>query len=217
MAKGQSAGGIAGGSSQGLDWSSFFSEANIPMIGYDVASDSIIIIKASDYSVDSDADILHFDIKTGSWAKGDTKFTTNGDKTNFVINSLGELVVAESHSAGAFLKWDSSPKVSATMAIKSKAFDMGNPALIKKIYKIIVEYKGTSASNVNVTVEYDQNGTDVAIGSLSNSSTYIVTELTVAAPTACRNVSVKFATSGSPGINFEISGYNLLYRAKQPR
>ena len=200
---------------QALDWQDFFSGVKIPMIGYDVKSDSIIVFKGADYSAETGRDILHFDIKTGAWTKGDTKIIGTEDISNPILNSDGELVVVHT-GTGIFTAWDSSPKVSSDFELKSKSFDMGNAAMKKRLYKIIVEYKGTSASNIDVTVEYDQSGTNTAVGSLSNKTNYGILELSVT-PVTFRDVSVKFEASGALSTVFELSSYSLVFRAFTPR
>jgi len=86
----------------------------------------------------------------------------------------------------------------------------------KRLYKIIVEYKGTSASNIDVTVEYDQSGTNTSVGSLSNKTNYGILELSVT-PVTFRDVSVKFEASGALSTVFELSSYSLVFRAFTPR
>jgi len=200
---------------QALDWQDFFSSSKTPMIGYDVKSDSIIVFKGADYSAETGRDILHFDVKTGAWTKGDTKIIGTEDISNPVLNSDGELVVAHT-GTGIFTAWDASPKVSSDFELKSKAFDMGNPAMKKKLYKIIIEYKGTSASNVSVTVEYDQSGSNTSVGSLTNKSNYGIIELDVT-PTTFRDVSVRFYATGALSTVFELSSYSLVFRGLATR
>lgn len=202
-----------------LEWSDFFDEANIPMVGYDIASDSIVIFIASDRSVDSSGDILYFDVKLGSWTKGKARYTATSDISNPVINSDGELVIVMASNASTMDKFDSSPAATSNFELQTKAFDMGSPSSYKRLYNISLEYIGTTADNVSAYVQYDQNGTWISLGALTSSSTYTIKKLEIDGSNRvdCHNVMFKFAATGSLSSVFELSSYSVSYRIKQPR
>ena len=124
-----------GGGTQAIDWQNFFTASKIPMIGYDVKSDSIIVFQGADQSAETTRTVLHFDVKTSAWTKGIGKVTGTEDISNPVLNNAGELVVAHT-GTGIFTAWDPSATASTEFEIESKAFDMGNLAMKKKLYKI---------------------------------------------------------------------------------
>lgn len=208
--------GTAGGSIQRIDWQTFFAESKVPMVGYDIVSDSIIIVKGADYSADGTGDVLHFDVKSGAWTFGDGRIFHTTDMSNLIINTDGDLLYYESDSNGTIRKWNRAPAASANFSITSRAFDMGQPAMKKRLYKVIVEYIGADAADVDLIIRYDQN-TNVAIGSLTSSVGYTTASLDVT-PVDFYNVSITFDTAGaSLEADFEIGSYSLVYRMKNPK
>ena len=213
--------GQSGGSHTAIDWQDFFTEANVPMIGYDIQTDAIIVFKGADYSEAGRGNILHFDVKTGAWTEGESRLSNSADLSNPIINSDGELAFTTANGTGDFLAWDSAPKASTDFEVISKAFDMGAPAIKKRLYKVILEYTGTTAANIKLYVQWDQSGTWIEISTLTNTSGGVYTVLELSIPVAqrvdFRDVTIKLAAYANVSSVFELSGYSLLYRTKNPR
>ena len=189
-----------GGWQSAIDWQSFFTATNYPVIGYDPINDKVIIKESSDYSADNSQDVLIYDMKTGAWTKSVAAMTNTVDTTNFVINGDSELVLKQGAASTNvhFKKWSSTPVATTTLNWTSKAFDFGHPSLKKKLYKVIIHSK--SGSNVGVKVGYDNAATSNIFTSntLSSSSSMTKNELTVSTPIAFSYLTLELSnTSGT--------------------
>jgi len=112
------------------------------------------------------------------------------------------------------------------MYMTTKDIDFGTPAVRKKIYKVYVTYKGTSATNVVVdygtnggtTFPYDfADGTNFASTKLAGSSAWAVAELKPDVSSEANNVKsfrLRFAANGTVPTDFEINDISIVYRGK---
>ena len=196
-----------------LNWGDFFDTANVPSIGYDMESDSLIIAKGCDVSKDVEGQIYHYDLKLECWTSGYQVYSVASDRSNFQTTAGGQLLTID--KTGGFYVWDGSPSQQTEVDIRTKRFDFGAPAVEKKIYKIYVEYKSPSYDN-NMVVSYDENqdnNFDGYVGTLPLANSYTTEAFTFSTPVECKHFALKFA-SGAASISatFEISGISILYR-----
>ena len=139
------------------------SDANLPCIGYDPRSRSIIILRNigdnADNTASTNAGGLVYNITTQSWTLANT-IIGNGDGTrhsNFIITSEGYLSIKKS-SDRTLLNYNHDKTVDTgaqSIIYWTKDFDFGFPAQTKKIMKVYLTYKGDADSLV---VKYGVNG-----------------------------------------------------------
>ncbi|SVD26602.1 uncharacterized protein METZ01_LOCUS379456, partial [marine metagenome] len=81
--------------------------------------------------------------------------------TNFDYDWNGDLVYAAETSNNVTVKrWQSEPQNSTGIIYQTKDFDFGQPGLIKKIYKVYVTYKASTAlaESSDIPFEYAADG-----------------------------------------------------------
>ena len=210
-----------------IDWSSFWTESNVPVVGYDAISNTLVILKGADHSADSSKDILVYDFTTGSWTKGDTKFSASLDISNMITApDTGELVAMHINSSAAanlkrFKVHQSANISSQTVNITTPFFDFGSSGNKKRLYKVTVLGHGSNMDDLAIVASYDGN-----TGSYSNifsGNTFANTTaddwdakvFTVSNPTDFDNVSVKiYSTGAMTTANWGISEIAFIYREK---
>jgi hypothetical protein len=206
------------------------STAQVPCIGYDPRSQSIIILK----NIGDDADTTSltnegawvYNMATQSWTEGsDMIINGNGVRhTNFIITSEGYLSIKASNDA-TLLNYNHDKSVDTgaqTITYITKDLDFGLPTQTKKIFKIYVTYKGDGSS---VTVTYGADGDTTPTEALTNSensgatlTSAGVTDHNVATftlnshPSALKSIALKF--TGSAAADFEINDISILYRVR---
>jgi hypothetical protein len=126
---------------------------NVPCIGYDPRSQSIIVLKnIGDNSTDTGAWIYH--METQSWVEA-TSFITNGSAdrhTNFIISPSGHLTIGRDARAVLYNFKDVSLQ---TITYWTKDLDFGLPSQTKYLYKVYITYKGDADA---LTVAYGVDG-----------------------------------------------------------
>ena len=217
-------------SQRGIDWQSFFSSANVPILGYDAVNDQVVIKRGADYSglnATTSHDIFIYDMRTGAWTKCMNGLANNVDVTNFVVNGDSELVTkASDGSTTTIYKWQPGPIATSTFKWRSKAFDFNYPAVKKKLYKVIIHSK--AGANMAVNVYYDDK---TSIGSaadgqafgqgdstLHSATTLTKNELTITTPTAFSYLTLEIASDGGAShVDFTVNDIALVYRLLRPR
>ena len=210
-----------------LDWSAFFVESNVPVIGYDAISNTLVILKGSDHSADSSKDILVFDFTTGTWTKGDTKFSASLDISDMITTpDTGELVALHINSSAAanlkrFKAHQSANISSQTVNMTTPFFDFGSSGNAKRLYKVKVLCQGANLDDLAIVASYDGN-----TGSYSNifsSNTFSNTTaddwgtqtFTVSSITDFNNISIKiYSTGAMTTADWGISEISFIYREK---
>ena len=207
-----------GGWQSAIDWQSFFTAANYPVIGYDPINDKVIIKESSDFSTSESQDVLIYDMKTGAWTTSKAAMTNGVDTTNFVINGDSELVLKQGAASADFhfKKWSSTPVAKSAIQWTSKAYDFGQPSLKKKLYKVIIHSK--YATNVDVNIYYDDSGSaaqafDTPLGTGAG---YAKNTLTVTTPTAFSYLTVELKSDGTSHASFTVNDIALVYRILGP-
>ena len=214
-----------------INWTSFWSDTNIPVIGYDAVDDKLVILKGSDHSADSTKDLLVFDLITNSWTVGDTKLSGTNDMTNMVTApDTGELVIMHQNNSAAnnlkrFKAHQPANISSSTVALATPFFDLGASMAKKRLYKVEVLCHGTNLDDLAIIASYDGD-----LGGYSNifsSNTFANTAddgtyddwdtqtFTVSSPTDFNNVSIKiYSTGAMTTADWGISEIALKYREK---
>jgi hypothetical protein len=97
----------------------------------------------------------------------------------------------------------------------TKDFDFGNPAMLKRIKKIIVSYS-TAASGVNVVTTYYKNGKTASSGSLTNAWATAanggIVNIDASAIGSCNTLKLKFAPAGTS--SYTINDITVIYRTR---
>ena len=216
-----------------LDWSAFWSETNIPVVGYDAIDDKIVILKGADHSNDASKDILVYDFTTGTWTKGDTKFSASLDISNMITApDTGELVALHINSSAAsnlkrFKVHQSANISSSTVNIVTPFFDFGSSGQKKRLYKVEVLARGTNLDDLDITAAYDGNArasyagySDIFSGTGNTFANTTALDwdkqtFTVTTPTDFNSVSVRiYATGAMTTADWGISEITFFYREK---
>jgi len=170
--------------------------------------------------------IFLYDLVTQSWVKGDSTFTDDIPRTNFITDWNGDLVHA--HSNGVVAKWSDTSTSSSSLSIKTKDIDFGNPGQKKTVYKVYISYKGDGSST---TVKYGINGeTDSGDlyafdsanladkSSAENLESWHVATLVPGTASQAKNIySFQIILGGTAGATFEINDITIVYRLKGMR
>ena len=216
-----------------LDWSAFWSETNIPVVGYDAVDDKIVILKGADHSADASKDILVYDFITGTWTKGDTKLSGSNDMTNMITApDTGELVIAHQHNSTGILRrfkahQSASITTSQTVNIVTPFFDFGSSGQKKRLYKVEVLARGTNLDDLDITAAYDGNArasyagySDIFSGTGNTFANTTALDwdkqpFTVTTPTDFNSVSVRISATGAmTPADWGISEITFIYREK---
>ncbi len=200
----------------GINWQSFFSESNVPILGYDPINDQIIIKRGADYSglgSTSSHDIYIYDMKTGSWTKSMNGFADNIDVTNFVINSNSQLVCkASNDTTTTIYAWRPDPQATSTLKFKTKAYDFNYPALKKKLYKVVIHAK--KGENTVIKIGYDNaEPTNLFTSNTFNTDAALKkNEFIVTTPAEFSYITIQIESNGTTHADFEINDIALVYR-----
>ena len=149
------------------DWEAFFSTD--ASIGYDLKSKHLIIDcdidnGTTDFTFNAfglssgdsnDGHALVYDFKIKAWTFLNGYFATGENRSNMVISSKDQKLMWYQQSETEAVKTYNDTSAAQTIAIHTKDFDFGNPAVRKKIYKVYVSYKGDASA---VTCTYAING-----------------------------------------------------------
>ena len=213
-------------------WEDFITESatSNSIIGYIPKKRQLIVVKDVD-GTSSGGDIFLYDMVTQSWVQGADKIypSANVDKTNFVTDWNGDLLVAMG-TAGAVHVWDDDPDAQTGMRLKTKDIDFGFPGVKKKIYKVLISYKGDADQ---IKVEYGVNGeTDIGDlkqfnsddtplldkSSAENLESWHTAELKPTTSSEANNIySIRLWVTVTAGAGFAINDISVVYRMKSIR
>jgi len=210
-------------------WEDFITESatSNSIIGYIPKKRQLIVVKDVDGTTNG-GDIFLYDMVTQSWVQGYDKVRPGADthKTNIVADWNGDAVIAMG-TAGAVHVWDDDPDGSVFLRIKTKDIDFGFPGVRKKIYKVLVSYKGDADQ---VKVEYGVNGeTDIGDlkqfnsddtplldkSSAENLESWHTAELKPTTSSEANNIySIRLWFTTTAGAGFAINDISVVYRMK---
>ena len=206
-------------SQSAIDWQSFYTSGNIPIIGYDPINDQIVIKRGANNSAGTTMHEAYiYDMRTGAWTKTMNGLSANVDVSNFVVNGDNELVfkVCEGASSSGVYAWRPGPVASSAFKWTSKAFDFNYPALKKKLYKVIVHAK--KGENTVIKAGYDNAApTNLFTSNTFNTSADLKkNEFTITTPTAFSYITIQVESDGTTHQDFEINDIALVYRVLRP-
>ena len=107
------------------------------------------------------SDVVVYDLETKSFYFGLKKIGSGQHYTNFDYDWNGDLIyAAETGNNVTVKRWQSEPQSSTGIIYQTKDFDFGQPGLIKKIYKVYVTYKASTAlaESSDIPFEYAADG-----------------------------------------------------------
>ena len=212
---------------------------NVPCVGYDPRSQSIIVLKdIGDNSTDTSAWVYHMGTQSWTESAGGAStgmiINTNADRhTNFIISPNGYLSIQQ--DAEEALKTYNIGVADQTITYWTKDLDFGLPSQTKKLFKVYITYKGKADA---LTCAYGVDGeTDsandlyhfskVAIdgttdttplldkSSAANLESWHVATLysdTLAESKDWKSISLYF--NGAVDDTFEINDISILYRPR---
>ena len=193
-------------------------DGNVPCVGYDPRSQSIIVLKdIGDNSVIDDAWV--YNMLTQSWTEGIEIITnTNADRhTNFQIAPNGYLCICQDNEEN-LKTYNIGVASTQDITYVTKDMDFGLPSQTKKIMKVYITYT-SGASNVPASagVLFGVNGatpaTEFSSGTFSTSQTNtLLTLVPTSAATGCKSFAIKITDTVDK--EFEINDISILYRTR---
>ena len=198
---------------------------NVPCVGYDPRSQSIIVLKdIGDDSTNTESWV--YNIGTQSWSEGTSMITNVNNGTagtgtrhsNFSISPNGYLSIIEADTE-ALKNYKLGGASTQSITYITKDLDFGLPSQTKKIFKVYVTY--TSGSSNVPTATYGVDGAAPTTGFDGSSSTAFATGQTNAVAifipsgtAATGKKSFAFKINGTVDKEFEINDISILYRAR---
>jgi len=191
---------------------------NIPCVGYDPRSQSIIVLKdIGNDSVIEDAWV--YSMGTQSWTEGTDMITntTNDNHTNFIISPNGYLSIQQD-AEEALKTYNIGAASTQDITYQTKDLDFGLPSQTKKIFKVYITY--TSGSNVPSSAEmlYGVDGvtpaTEFASGTFQTSQANgVTTFVPTSSATGIKSFAIKI-NGATVDSTFEINDISILYRPR---
>jgi len=173
-----------------------------PSIGYYPPDSQLLVVQ----NCGGSSDLLVYDFRTKSFTEHSTY--TGAAITN-LQNNQDNCIWLEGNSVKVY---DSSQGTSA-WAFTTKDFDFGNPAITKKIKKIIVSY--STSSGVSVTITYMKDGDTDATGTLASTWATAakngIVNIDASAIGTCSSLRLKVSAGSS---SYKINDITVIYRTR---
>ena len=150
------------------------SSSEKPSIGYLPREDKLLVAINIDFSaVNRAQDGWLYDFKMKTWSYVAKSVNTYKVRSNFINDHRGTLYqTAGSNVTGTptandlqLYSWDTTSTTKEDLRYVSKDFNFGDPALIKKIYKVGITYRLSSAAS-NIKPYYSIDGEDDIVNTL---------------------------------------------------
>jgi len=175
-----------------------------PVVGYYPPDSQLLVIQ----NCGAGSDMLIYDFPTKSF----TEFSSyTGDPASNMQNNADECIWLEDNGVQKY----SPAQGSGSWNFTTKDFDFGNPAILKRIKKIIVSYV-TADTGVNVVTTYYKNGKTGTSGTLTNAWATAALGGTVnidaSAIGTCNTLKLKFAPAGTS--SYTINDITVIYRTR---
>ena len=177
-----------------------------PVIGFYPPKSHLLIVQDCTQA----SDMLVYDFNTKSFTKL-TSYT--GAAITNMQNNVNECIWLEGNDVKKYLPTQGTTNIA--FAFTTKDFDFGNPAITKKIQKIIVSYT-TAATGVAVTTTYFTNGDTDATGNLGTGDTWAtaakggIKNIDATAIGAVSSLRLKFSATGC----YKINDITVVYRTR---
>jgi hypothetical protein len=219
-------------------WNDFYTVNSL--IGYSPKSDELIVSRTCASSSDT-GDCYIYNLITKAWTFG--KASLGGQETsNFVIDPNNDMIYMKevTNDVEIYRYSVEARDTGSAFGLKTKDFDFGNPASLKKVYKVYITYKGNGASvainygvngssdNTGTFYEIDANGdstklvnTDGAganycLHLAGNLTEFISAELVPSTTLSTNNInSFHLVFNGAVPAGFVINDISIVYREKR--
>jgi len=207
-------------------WESFIANEDEISIGYEPTKKQLILLKtvADGTGGDYDGDIYIYDFATQSFVFGNSKFTDSVEKTNFINDWNGDLVLIHTDATGTCVKWDDSADSSATLELIFKDEVYSTAINRKTVHSIWLTHKGAGVDKAELWYrKVDASGLSsyVSLGNLTNSTDWIQQEFAIGVDDVysiqLKIVPVLVATVAQTiASTFEINDLHDVYISKEP-
>ena len=195
-------------------WSSFIGTNSRERVGFNPFKRQIII------KGDAVAGYV-YDMTTQGWTKISNLVNDTDTSTPFINDPAnGDLLIVNEDSEAKILKWTDT-SVASTIKIVTKDYDMGEPAVRKKIHKIRLSYKG-DADQIDVKYSLDGSGTlatfndtDKPLADVSTAKWHHAELKPTASISNCYSFQMHF--EGAAGATFELNDITIIFRVKGVR
>jgi len=205
-----------------------------PVVMYVPKKKQLVILRNPDHGSDDTNQCYIYDFKTNSWVYDTSLFTEAQEITNSIVDWNNNLVYAYGVDGSnvKFKQISDTSSSAVTQSFITKDIDFGQPAYVKKIYKIYITYKnsGSSALADDMYVAVDGSTTfanssissphslyDVAItGTFAASqSNWNIATFSFSKPLLCQSLALKFLGGSTSGIS--INDISFEYRILRKR
>lgn len=205
-----------------VSWNNWYRGSAIakdPMLGYDPISNSLIMMRSPNDASDDSNQSFVYDFDSNGWTYHTTIFTNHLYCTNFVTDFNNNLSVGvyDGSSDVNFKKFLPISLSQISQEFYTRDIDFRQPALTKKIYKVIITYKsdGAETTPFKYAVDGKQNfsgdGGGTFVGNfIDTSNKWDVVTLTTSSIISCQSIQIKF-DAPTTGI-FEINDMSIQYR-----
>lgn len=195
-------------------WNTFFSDNS--SIGYDPESKKVIISQSNNGFTN---DILVYNFTTNSIASGVNKLVSS-KMSNFIVHE-NKLTFAHSVSnEGSYsLKIDEwqDEGLASSINIITKAYNMLNSSIRKKIYKAYITHKLAGAASLKLAYKVNDavSYTDVTDGKFDSTTPFTLQDFKLDGINNVYKIQFKIYTYGVTTLStFEINDINIIYRNK---
>tara|TARA_Y100000361_G_C11161574_1_gene347745 strand:- start:5240 stop:8299 length:3060 start_codon:yes stop_codon:yes gene_type:complete len=202
------------------DWYRGSSLVKDAMLGYDPISNSLIMMRSPNHATNHTNRAFVYDFDSNGWVYDDSNLFTEGSTyTNFITDWNNNLTIGkyDGSSDVEFKKFLPVPLSKGGQVFVTRDIDFGEPALIKKIYKVIITYKSDGAETtpfsyaINGTQNFSGSGGGAFVGNFADTSgEFDVVTLTPSATLSCQSLQIRFIAP-SAGV-FEINDMTIEYR-----
>ena len=220
-------------------WDSFVtgSDSTVkPVLMYIPKKKQLIVIRNPDNSSTNSNQCYIYDFKTGSWVYDTSLFTDSQQISNSIIDWNNNLVYAYNvdtdDDSVKFKQINDTSSSAVTQSFITKDIDFGQPAYVKKIYKIYITYKNSSSNALaddmyvavdgsttfaNSSISSPHSSYNVAItGTFAASqSNWNVATFTFSKALLCQSLALKFLGGSTSGIS--INDISFEYRIIRKR
>ena len=220
-------------------WDSFVTGSSTgytvkPVVMYVPKKKQLVILRNPDHGSTDTNQCYIYDFKTNSWVYDTSLFTEAQEITNSIVDWNNNLVYAYGVDGSnvKFKQISDTSSSAVTQSFITKDIDFGQPAYVKKIYKIYITYKnsGSGALADDMYVAVDGSTTfenssissphslyDVAItGTFAASqSNWNIATFSFSKPLLCQSLALKFLGGSTSGIS--INDISFEYRILRKR
>ena len=220
-------------------WDSFVTGSSTgytvkPVVMYVPKKKQLVILRNPDHGSTDTNQCYIYDFKTNSWVYDTSLFTEAQEITNSIVDWNNNLVYAYGVDGTnvKFKQISDTSSSAVTQSFITKDIDFGQPAYVKKIYKIYITYKNSSGNALaddmyvavdgsttfeNSSISSPHSLYDVAItGTFAASqSNWNISTFSFSKPLLCQSLALKFLGGSTSGIS--INDISFEYRILRKR